>query len=278
MVDITDVPQRFSAIQAITDEEFGRFQRFIYDHAGISLSPVKKMMVASRLQRRLVHFGLHRYGDYFRLVMGDSHPEEMQVMIDHLTTNETYFFREPEHFQFLKTHVIPEITDRPIRLWSAACSSGEEVYTLAMMMAERLSGDTWEVMGSDVSQRVLQQAQRGHYPMARNGGIPEQMLKRHCLKGVGAQAGSFLLNQQLKSHVSFRQVNLKQTLPNIGRFDIIFLRNVLIYFDQETKEQIVKRVLGPLKQGGYFFISHTESLHGIDHGLEMVRSAVYRKR
>jgi len=273
---ISHISNNLTTIQKITDEEFGRFQRLIYEIAGISMCPAKKMMVASRLQRRLAHYGLNRFGDYYRLVTSDTHPDEMQILVDLLTTNETYFFREPAHFHFLKNNIPPQSAATQFRVWSAACSSGEEVYSLAMILADEIKGHAWEIIGSDLSQRVLHRAERGHYPIDRNEGIETTHLKKYCLQGVRSQAGTFLIDQKLKDRVSFRQINLKTKLPNIGRFDVIFLRNVLIYFDHKTKKEIVHRVARQLKPGGLFFISHTESLHGIKTDLKLVSPAIFR--
>ena len=267
---------RFSAIKHITDEEFTHFQKLIYDIAGISLSPAKKLMVASRLQKRLVHFGLQSFRDYYELFVNNR--QELQVIIDQLTTNETYFFREPEHFKLLADKMLASITSRPVRIWSAACSSGEEVYTLAMVMAECMRTGQWEVVGSDISHGILEQARRGHYPISRNTGVSPHLLKKYCLKGTGEYANTFLVDKKLKAQVSFSLVNLKQSLPALGNFDVIFIRNVLIYFDQKTKAEIIDRVLQRLKPGGYIVVSHTENLRGHAQHLEMIKPSVYRKR
>ena len=266
----------YLAIQPITDEEFESFRELIFEIAGISLCAGKKMMVASRLQRRLVHYGLHRFSDYYHLVTDKTHPREMQTLVDLLTTNETYFFREPSHFDFLRNEILPQHTNNVFRAWSAACSSGEEVYSLAMVLADTLNDRPWEILGSDLSRRVLKRAQRGHYPMERNEGIDFAFLKKYCLKGVRSQNNTFLIDQKLKTQVRFRQINLKEELPNIGHFDVIFLRNVLIYFNQETKKEIVHRVSDLLKPDGYLFISHAESLHGIESGLKMINPSIFR--
>jgi len=271
------IPHSLAAIQPITDDEFKHFQRLIFDIAGISMSPAKKMMVTSRLQRRLVHYGLSQFGDYYRLVIGESHPGEMQTLVDLLTTNEAYFFREPAHFKFLSENIVSGSIPTPYRVWSAASSSGEEAYSLAMVLADKIKGHAWEIMGSDLSSRVLKRAERGHYPIERNEGITVPHLKKYCLQGIRSQAGTFLIDPKLKARVTFRQINLKKKLPNIGRFDVIFLRNVLIYFNHETKRQIIDRVTRQLKSGGYLFISHTESLHGIESDLKMVKPAVFQK-
>lgn len=264
-------------IQPITDIEFERFRKLIFDIAGISLSPVKKVMVSGRLSRRLSHHGLRSFGDYYHLVTDESHPKERQIMVDLLTTNETYFFREPAHFEFVRDQILPAIKGDSLRIWSAACSSGEEVYTLAMLMAEQTRIKDWHILGSDISQRMLVRAQRGLYPMERTSGISPRMMKKYCLKGVRSHAGTLLIDQRLKRHVGFKLINLMSPLSAIGRFDVIFLRNVLIYFDEDTKAQVVRRVISKLEPGGYFFTSHTETLHGISVDLEMVSPSIYRK-
>lgn len=262
---------------AINDTEFQKFARLLYERAGIHLSDQKKVMLATRLNKRLQHFGLHSFSQYFKLVSGSEYPGEMQVMIDHLTTNETHFFREPAHFQFL-TELLKRDYQDQCRIWCAASSSGEEVYTLAMVLDDVLGTGRWSVLGSDISTRMLAQARRGVYPEEDNVSIPERLLKKYCLKGVGAQEGNFAIDRRLKQDIELRQINLTTKLPSIGQFDLIFIRNVMIYFDQSTKHDVVKRVLGQLKPGGYIITSHSETLHGITPELEMVRPSIYRKR
>lgn len=261
---------------SISDVEFQRFARLLYEQVGIHLSERKKVMLATRLNRRLQHYGLGSYGQYYKLVTGGEHPEEMQVMIDHLTTNETHFFREPNHFTFLRELVRRQGYDH-CRVWCAASSSGEEVYTLAMVLDDALGAGRWSVLGSDISSRVLAQARRGIYPEEDNVGIPEPLLKRYCLQGIGSQAGNFAIDRRLKRSIELRQINLTTALPSIGQFDVIFIRNVMIYFDQPTKHEVVKRVIGQLKPGGYIVTSHSETLHGITPLLEMVKPSIYRK-
>ncbi len=261
---------------SISDVEFQRFARLLYQQAGIHLSERKKVMLATRLNRRLQHYGLRSFGQYFKLVTGGEHPEELQVMIDHLTTNETHFFREPAHFRFLADLLRRQRYDA-CRVWCAASSSGEEVYTLAMVLDDVLGGQGWSVLGSDISSRMLVQARRGIYPEVDNVSIPEPYLKRYCLQGVGAQAGNFAIDRRLKRNIELRQINLTTQLPSIGLFDLVFIRNVMIYFDQPTKQQVVKRVIGHLKPGGYILTSHSETLHGITPELEMIQPSIYRK-
>ncbi|MDD3352367.1 protein-glutamate O-methyltransferase CheR [Zoogloea sp.] len=264
---------------AITDQEFALFQRLIYKIAGISLSDAKKVLLVGRLSRRLKHYNFATFSQYYRMLATGQHPEELQVMVDLLTTNETYFFREPRHFEFLRDEIIrPRRNSTPFRVWSAACSTGEEVYTLAMLLAECMPHAPWEVVGSDISTQVLAKAAAGHYPLERNEGIPPDYLTRYCFKGVRSHSGTFLITPDLKRRTSFYQINLTQPVdPEIGDFEVIFLRNVMIYFDMETKRKVVGNLLPRLKSGGHLIIGHSETLNGIQQGLESVRATIYRK-
>jgi chemotaxis protein methyltransferase CheR len=261
---------------ALTNREFLQFQEMIHRIAGISLSDAKKPLVSGRLSKRVRQLGLTSFGAYFELLMRDK--AELQVAVDALTTNETYFFRESKHMDFLSDKILPARSrGRPYRIWSAASSSGEEPYTLAMVLADRMGDEPWEVVGSDISSRVLEKARSGHYSLDRTSGIPRHYLSRFCLKGVGTHEGTFLISRGLRERVSFHQVNLVEPLPKLGEFDAIFLRNVMIYFDLETKRQVVKRLLPTLRPGGYFFVSHSESLNGISEELKLVSPSIYRK-
>ena len=264
-------------ISPITDAEFDKFRDFIYERAGIAMTPQKRQLVAGRLMRRVTLGGHASYGAYFDHVIGSSDHAEQQCMIDCLTTNETYFFREPAHFDFMTKEILPGFRGRPFRAWSAACSTGEEVYTLAMLLAEGLGSGDWQVLGTDINQQVLQTARTGLYPMDRASGIPPALLSKYCLKGVRSQAGYLLIEPKLKQRVRFEPRNLKAPLPPGDGYDVIFLRNVLIYFDGPTKLEVVRRVASRLRPGGHFFVSHVESLHGLPHGLQQVRSSVFRR-
>lgn len=262
----------------ITDQEFAQFQKLIHGIAGISMSAAKKPLVSGRLAKRLAHHGVGSYADYFRILQDDSTRGELQIAVDLLTTNETYFFREPKHFDFLRDQVLPKHrSGRPFRVWSAACSSGEEPYTLAMVLADGLGDAPWDILGSDISTRVLEKARGGHYSLERTKGISQQHLSRYCLKGVGSQAGTFLVDRRLRQQVLFRQINLNEPLPQLGEFDVVFLRNVMIYFNMETKSQVVRRILPLLRPGGYFIVSHSESLNGVTDELKVVTPSIYRK-
>ena len=263
---------------AITDGEFARFQRWIFEAAGIHLPDAKKALVESRLARRLKARELSNDGDYFKVLVTGDDRLERQTAIDLITTNETYFFREPKHFEFLRSHVAAH--DKPGRLWrawSAASSSGEEAYSIAMTLADVLRCDRWEVMGSDISTRVLEAARRGVYPMSRMDDFPPEYLKRFCLKGGGPQEGALLIDRKIRDRVRFVHMNLNQSLPECGTFDVIFLRNVLIYFEVETKRQVIARVCERLGADGVFIVSHSESLHGLAPQLKQLGPSIYRK-
>jgi chemotaxis protein methyltransferase CheR len=267
---------------AISQGEFARFQRFIFDIAGISMSDSKKALVSGRLAKRLQHFGLPSYDAYFRLLTDGAHKDEVQLAVDLLTTNETYFFREARHFELLREAAAaarPSLrANAPFRVWSAACSSGEEPYSIAMVLSDVLGSAPWEVVASDISTRVLERARTGHYPMERATHVPQDYLRRYCLKGIRDQHGTLLVERGLRERVQFRQVNLNTALPgDLGTYDIVFLRNVMIYFNGDTKRQVVARVTSRIKSGGTFFIGHSESLHEINDTLTTVMPSVYRK-
>jgi chemotaxis protein methyltransferase CheR len=271
------VSDQAGALVRISDGEFGQFRRFIFEAAGITLGDSKKALVSGRLARRLQACQVRSYGEYFKLLMDGNSPE-LQVAIDLLTTNETYFFREPKHFQFLKDQIRSGgLRASSLRVWSAAGSTGEEAYSIAMLLEDLSTGQPWEVVASDISTRVLERARAGHYSMARIDNFPADYLQRFCLKGRGSQTGTMLVQRALRSKVRFLQVNLNEALPHLGMFDVVFLRNVLIYFNAETKRKVVGRVFNVLKPGGYLFIGHSESLVDVTDALEVVAPAIYRK-
>jgi chemotaxis protein methyltransferase CheR len=265
-------------ISPLSDKEFGQFKNLIYNIAGISLSSAKKPLVSGRLAKRLRERQLANYGDYFKLLSSGHEPNEIQMTVDLLTTNETYFFRESKHFDFLRQNILANHKKGQLfRVWSAASSSGQEPYTIAMVLADCLGEHPWEVLASDISTRVLERARTGHYPLEQAEHIPKSYLNKYCLKGVEAQEGTFLIDRRLRERVNFMQVNLNSTLPKLGEFDLVFLRNVMIYFDEETKRRVVRRIMGQLKTGGHLIIGHSESLNGIVDELKALMPSVYCK-
>ena len=263
----------------LSDQEFALFQKLIYKIAGISLSDAKKILLAGRLTRRLKHHNLPTFTAYYRLLASGEHPDELQMMVDLLTTNETYFFREAQHFDFLRDELLAQRKGgAAFRVWSAASSSGEEAYSIAMTLAESLGQAPWEIVGSDICTRVLAKAATGHYSLARTDGIPAGHMRKYCLKGVRAQAGTFLIAPELRKRTRFYQINLMHPVEaDIGDFDVVFLRNVMIYFDPPTKTRVVQNLLPRLKTGGHLIIGHSETLTGIADGIVPVRPTIYRK-
>jgi chemotaxis protein methyltransferase CheR len=262
----------------ITDREFSQFQRFIFEAAGIFMANGKQALVSGRLAKRLAHYQLASYSDYLRLLESRSQPSELQMAVDLLTTNETYFFREPKHFALLR-ELASEAKSRnkTLRVWSAACSSGEEPYSIAMVLADVLGEAPWELLGTDISTRMLERARCGHYPMERASQMPPAYLKRFCLKGQGSEAGTLLIERSLRNRLQLQHLNLNEPLPKVGSFDVIFLRNVMIYFNLETKRQVVARLLAQLRPGGYFLIGHSETLNDINDSVKPVAPSIYRK-
>ncbi|MFT3859161.1 MAG: protein-glutamate O-methyltransferase CheR [Aquabacterium sp.] len=261
----------------LSDKEFQAFQKMIFDLAGIHMSEAKKPLVCGRLAKRLNQHGLDSYSAYFQLVQRDE--AERQAALDLLTTNETYFFREPKHFEFLANVLAPTLREQSmVRIWCGACSSGEEPYTIAMVLAEALGHTRFEILASDISSRVLHTARKALYPIEDAANIPRPMRAKYCLRGIGSQDGWFTLDRLIRDRVHFDTINLNERLPDIGPFDVIFLRNVMIYFSPDTKKQVLARMVPLIRPGGHFIISHSESLHGITDALQMVKPSLYCRR
>lgn len=265
-------------MRPISDSELGQFQRFIFEEAGITMSAQKKALVTGRLTKRLTLHQLDNFGAYFKMLTSGEHPQEVQTAVDLLTTNETYFFREIKHFDFLrsKAKAAPE-RSAPYRVWSAASSTGEEAYSIAMVLSDSMGKKPWEVLGTDISTKVLHGATRALYPMQRARHIPPDYLRRFCLKGSGEHEGNLLIERSLRERVLFRQVNLNEPLPSVGQFDMIFLRNVMIYFNDATKREVVERLVNVLRPDGFLCIGHSESLNKITEVVVPVAPSIYRK-
>jgi chemotaxis protein methyltransferase CheR len=265
-------------MRPITGSELAKFQKFIFDEAGITMSDSKKELVMGRLGKRLNAHHMDSFSDYFSLLSSGEDPLEVQTAVDLLTTNETYFFREQKHFEFLRECALAARSRSPsYRVWSAASSSGEEAYSTAMVLADCLPGAPWDILGTDISTKVLAGAARALYSMERARHIPAAYLRRFCLKGEGDYQGHLLIQRSLRTRVQFRQVNLNQALPNLGLFDFVFLRNVMIYFNDETKRQVVSRIVATLRPGAYLCVGHSESLNNITQELVVVAPSIYRK-
>ena len=261
----------------LTDHEFSLFQRFFFDQAGIALSSQKKILLVGRFNRRLNELGLDSFQQYYDIVSAPENATERQRAIDLITTNETYFFREEQHFKWLRETIVPEQKGERLRVWSAACSTGEEPYSIAMTLHDRLGPQGWEITASDISSRVLAHAARGLFPMERVRGMPPAFLKRYCLRGQGEYEGHLLVEKSLRDRVTFRQLNLLSLPSDLRNFDVAFLRNVIIYFDTPTKLKVVRAVANTLRKDGWLFLGHSESLFGMDLPLQLVAPSVYRR-
>lgn len=267
------------ALHGLSDADFALVRDWLLDQAGIALTGAKKALVCSRLYKRVQETGLDSFGAYFALLQSGRAPAENQIALNLLTTNETYFFREPEHFSALAALARAADPGRPFRVWSAACSSGEEVYTIAMTLAELARSGVlpqWEVRGSDLSTDVLDMARLGHYPRSRCEGIPAPLLKRYCLYGTGPYEGTLLIDRALRERVEFAQINLVEPLPPLVPFDAIFLRNVMIYFDLPVKRLVVSQLIQALAPAGVLYIGLAESLNGLIDGLVSCGPGAYR--
>lgn len=270
--------QAAASIAPISTIEFEQFSKLLFKVAGISLSPAKRVLLEGRLGKRLKTLGCRNFGEYYRQVAGhDGAPGELQTMVDLLTTNETYFFREPGHFTLLRSIAAANRGNSPFRAWSAAASSGEEAYSMAMVLADSLGQAPWEILGTDISHRMIEQARLAHYPMERIDGIPVPLLKKYCLRGIDDQAGTLLVVRELRERVAFRHANLLSLPTGIGQFDVIFLRNVMIYFESRTKQKVIDNLVPCLKRGGRLVIGHAESLNGLVSELVPEAPTVYRR-
>jgi len=260
-------------------QEFRLFVRFMYEAAGIHLPDAKQALVGGRLLKRLKSRGLDSYQAYYDYVSARTDNAEQraerQLAVDLLTTNETYFYREPAHYNFIRDQFLPGVNSSELRCWSAACSSGEEAYTLAMVLSEHSPVDRWQVDGTDISSRMVSAAQKAVYPMSRAQRLPESYLKRYCLKGIHDKAGTLLIDRSLRDRVHFEQGNLMDVPLETAAYDMIFLRNVMIYFDRDSKARVLTRLRQCLKPGGYLMVGHSESLFGIADGYKLVQPSVY---
>ncbi len=267
----------------VSDREFGRFQALIQREAGIFLAPVKKALLVGRLARRLRELGIASYGEYYERVVEDD--GERVRMIDAICTNETQFFREPKHFEFLAQRVLPawlaegEAGRRPrrLRVWSAACSSGEEPYSIAMMLLTALPGWDVEVLATDLSTKILARAQAGLWAIERAQQIPRSYLEAYMLRGYGAQTGVMKATDELRAVIRFARVNLAGDDWPGGPFDLLFCRNVLIYFDRVTKARVVDRLLDRLAEGGFLLLGHAESLTGFTDRARAAIATIYQR-
>ncbi|MDD5028873.1 MAG: SAM-dependent methyltransferase [Rhodoferax sp.] len=264
-----------------SDNEFKRISKIMYQAAGLSFNDSKKSLIQSRLSQRVQRLGLRGFGEYIALLEDESQTAEFQMAVDMLTTNETYFFREPKHYEVLEQELASRKVKNPIAIWSAASSFGDEAYSTAMLLADMQMqgriGPDWSILGTDISHRVLLSAKAAIYPSDRLRNVSPERLKRYCLRGESESQGQVLMQDKIRQRVQFGRLNLCQPFDGIGPFDVIFLRNVLIYFDVPTKIEVVDRVLATLKPGGLFFLGTAEGRVACKTPLHTVQPGAFRK-
>lgn len=272
-------------IAPLNDREFRAFRKMIEDGLGIRVTEQKRDLVAARLARRLRILNLHTYGQYLEFL--SRHPEEIQELYNRISTNETAFLREPAQFAFIENEIVPALkreadaTHRPkkLRIWSAGCSTGEEPYSIAMSCLSTLPGWKIEILATDISTRALDHARTGVWPLEAEEEIPTQFRERFIQRGVRSQSGRIRIGTELKAVIRFERLNLNSESPlDQAPFDLIFCRNVLIYFDGESRRRALERLFSRLAPQGFVFLGHSESLIGYYDRFRSVAPSIYQAR
>ncbi|MBZ5611363.1 MAG: protein-glutamate O-methyltransferase CheR [Acidobacteriia bacterium] len=267
----------------LKEREFHQISQLAHERFGLELKPGKEALVAARLGKRLRQRGFRSFDEYYQHVLSDSTGDALIELIDSLTTNHTSFLRERSHFEFLARAVVEEFGDvRKLEIWSAACSSGEEPYSIGMCVSDVFSkpgakNREVRILATDISTRVLAKARRGVYPAERFQELSEAWRRAYLLKGDGDCRGYYKIKPELARLVEFERLNLIEPFSQHRLFHVIFCRNVMMYFDKATQQDIVQRLSACLEPGGYLFVGHSESLTGVSHDLQYVRPATHRK-
>lgn len=273
----------------MSSELYGRLSDFIYTESGIKMPLTKKTMLEARLQKRLRAMGIDSFGEYCSYLFSpEGIANELVHMIDVVTTNKTDFFREPQHFEYLLEHVLPDLINtkgcgirRPFMIWSAACSSGEEPYTLAMILDEfssKAEGFHYTVLGTDISTRMLDKARNGIYDEERIQPVPFNLRNKYLMRSRDREKKQVRVVPELRAQVKYRRLNfMSGDFGMREKMDVIFCRNVLIYFDRPTQEKVINRLCNHLTPGGYLFTGHSETLSGMNVPLETVANTVSRR-
>ncbi len=276
-------------LKGLSPRDFTRLSSFIYDHCGIKLPPVKRTMIESRLRKRLRILGMESFSEYCDLIInGRGNEMELVTMTDLVTTNKTDFFREPEHFAYLTGNVLPEWCDatgprrsHQFSLWSAGCSTGEEPYTLAMVLSEfaaQTPGFVFDITATDISTRVLDTARTAIYTKEKIAPVPMALRHKYLLKSRNPEQEVVRIIPELRRTVTFSHLNFMDRAFSMAKpLDVIFCRNVIIYFDRPTQECLINKFCDCLKPGGYLFMGHSETLNGLDVPLYSVYPTIYRR-
>lgn len=271
----------------LSNVDFSRLSAFIYTHYGIKLPSSKKLMLEGRLQKRLTVLNLNSYKAYCDYVFSaEGQRLELVPMMDLVTTNKTDFFREAVHFDFLYNEVLPVAQDalpagKAFRVWSAGCSTGEEPYTLAMVLSEFQSknkGFEYQILGSDISTRALNSAVTAVYAIDKVNPVPLALKRKYLLKSKDVQNKTVRIVPELRARVTFERLNfIEDDYSPLQQFQVIFCRNVLIYFDRQTQEKVIKKLCAQLQSGGFLFLGHSESVAHMNLPLVQIRPTVFKK-
>ena len=271
----------------LTQDEFDKLSSFIYKESGIKMPQVKKIMLQSRLQKRLRELKMTSFKDYCEYVFHkDNTGIEIIHMLDVVSTNKTDFFREPIHFDFLSKEVLPQFYENrrvngPLKIWSAGCSSGEEPYTIAIVLQEFAnanSGFDYSIVGTDLSTQILQKSVEAVYKEDRVANIPMDIKRKYFLKSKERTNPTVKVVPELRKKVRFGRLNFMDAYYDIPEtFDVVFCRNVLIYFDRATQEKVINKLCSKLKSGGYFFLGHSESIMNMDVPLKQIKPTIFHR-
>ncbi len=270
----------------MTDEDFDRLSSFVFQQSGIKMPPIKKIMLQSRLQKRLRELKILSFKEYADFVFSDEgQKNEIVHMLDAVSTNKTDFYREPVHFDFLRDKILPDFMEKErintLKVWSAGCSSGEEPYTIAIILNEfrgEYPGFDYDILGTDISTKILQQANTAIYKEDRINVVPLNIKKKYFLRSKNKENKTVRVLKLLRDKIRYQRLNFMDTSYNVADiFDVIFCRNVLIYFNRETQEQVLNRLCQKLKSGGYLFIGHSESILGMNLPLKQIKPTIYER-
>lgn len=280
-----NVQKDFDCFKAeLSDKDFVAFSEFIYNEFGIKMPPIKKVMLQGRLLKRIRELNMQSYSEYKKYFFSEEgQKKEIFNFLNVVTTNKTDFFREPVHFDFLRSEILPDYgnANRSLKVWSAGCSSGEELYTISIVLNEFKANNplfNFSILGSDISNKVLTNASKGVYAEHKVALMPMDLKKKYFLKSKDRDNPSVRVKPELQKSIALKYVNLMDSYYDVNdTFDVIFCRNVLIYFDRATQEKVISKLSQHLKPGGYFFIGHSESLSGMDVPLKHVKPTIFIK-
>ncbi len=264
----------------LTDKQFRKVSQIVHELCGIYLKEGKEALVRARLMKRLRALGMESFDAYINYIESEQGQEELGLMVDVMTTNKTSFFREPAHFDFLRDQVLPHARQRRMRFWTAACSSGEESFSLAILLRETIPDIDFrdiKILATDISGRMLERARAGLFSEETLRDLPKGLLPKYFSKVKDRSPPMYRLKENVRSMVRLARLNLMEPWPMKGPFDVIFCRNVMIYFDRPTQQRLIHRFWNLLDAGGYLFVGHSEGLSAISHKFNYIRPAVYRK-